>query len=59
MQFIKQFIRDEEGQDIIEYGLVLGLIALAGAGALALMSDNVTVIMDAAGAALADAAAAV
>ena len=57
MQFIKQFIRDEEGQDIIEYGLVLGLIALAGAGVLATMSGAVTDIMNAANTALTDAAA--
>jgi len=57
MQFFKNFIREEEGQDIIEYGLVLGLIALAGAGVLATMSGSVTTIMDAASTALSDAAA--
>jgi pilus assembly protein Flp/PilA len=56
MQFFKNFIREEEGQDIIEYGLVLGLIALAGAGVLATMSGSVTTIMNAASDAL-DAAA--
>jgi Flp pilus assembly pilin Flp len=49
MRFIKQFIREDEGQDIVEYGLVLGLVALAGAVALATMGDNVVLIMNAAG----------
>jgi Flp pilus assembly pilin Flp len=57
MQFIKQFIREEEGQDIVEYGLVLGLVALAGAGTLALIGGDVTTIMDAV-VAIADTAAA-
>jgi len=28
MQFINQFIREEEGQDVLEYGLLLGFIAV-------------------------------
>ena len=28
MQFIKMFIREEEGQDVLEYGLLLGFIAV-------------------------------
>jgi Flp pilus assembly pilin Flp len=47
MQFIKNFIREQEGQDIVEYGLVLGLVALAGAGVLAALGGDVTRIMDA------------
>jgi len=30
MQFIKSFIREEEGQDVVEYALVIGLVALGG-----------------------------
>jgi len=48
MQFIKQFIREDDGQDIVEYGLVLGLVALAGAVVLATMGENVGLIMTAA-----------
>ena len=28
MTYLKNFIRDEEGQDMVEYALLLGLIAL-------------------------------
>ena len=31
MRFIKNFIREDDGQDVVEYALVLGLVAL-GAG---------------------------
>ncbi len=37
MTYLKNFIRDEEGQDMVEYALLLGaiaLLALVGAGAL-------------------------
>ena len=30
MQFIKNFIREEEGQDVVEYALVIGLVAPRG-----------------------------
>ena len=36
MQFIKQFIREDEGQDVVEYGLLVatvGLVVLVGIGA--------------------------
>ena len=28
MEFIQQFIREEEGQDVVEYGLLIATIAL-------------------------------
>ncbi len=28
MDFIQQFIREEEGQDVVEYGLLIATIAL-------------------------------
>ncbi len=31
MRFVKNFIREDDGQDVVEYALVLGLVAL-GAG---------------------------
>ena len=37
MTYLKNFLRDEEGQDMVEYALllaVIALIALAGASAL-------------------------
>jgi Flp pilus assembly pilin Flp len=30
MRFIKNFIRKEQGQDVVEYALVIGLVAVAG-----------------------------
>ena len=37
MTYLKNFIKDEEGQDMVEYALLLGLIALAAVvGATAL-----------------------
>jgi pilus assembly protein Flp/PilA len=45
MQFMKQFIREEEGQDVLEYGLVLGLVALAGIAVLAALGGQVSTVM--------------
>jgi Flp pilus assembly pilin Flp len=28
MQFIKNFVREEEGQDVLEYGLLMGFVAV-------------------------------
>jgi pilus assembly protein Flp/PilA len=47
MQFIKNFIREEDGQDVIEYALVLGLVALAGAAGLAIIGGQVDGLMTA------------
>jgi Flp pilus assembly pilin Flp len=32
MQFINEFWRDEQGQDLIEYTLLMAFVALASAG---------------------------
>jgi Flp pilus assembly pilin Flp len=56
MQFIQQFVREEDGQDVVEYALVLGLVALAGGGALTLMAGGISGLTDAVTAGL-DAAA--
>jgi Flp pilus assembly pilin Flp len=40
VQFIKNFIREEEGQDVVEYALVLGLVAIAGTVALGTMAGD-------------------
>jgi Flp pilus assembly pilin Flp len=34
MRIIRQFIVEEAGQDLIEYSLLLGAVALAGAAAI-------------------------
>ncbi|MDP4085049.1 MAG: Flp family type IVb pilin [Bacillota bacterium] len=38
---IKALIREEEGQGMTEYGLVLGIIAVAVVGALALLRGQI------------------
>jgi pilus assembly protein Flp/PilA len=40
MQFIKNFIREEEGQDVVEYALVIGLVALGGTVGLAALAGD-------------------
>ncbi len=34
MTFIKNFLKDEQGQDMVEYALLLGFVALASAAIL-------------------------
>ena len=36
--------RDDSGQDMIEYALILGFVALAGAAAIVGMSGNMNVL---------------
>ena len=41
MQFVESFIREEEGQDVVEYGLLvatIGVVVLVGTG---LFGDNI------------------
>lgn len=37
---IKKFIKEEEGQGMTEYGLILGLVAIAAVVALTTMGDT-------------------
>jgi len=41
---IKRFIRDEEGQDLIEYALLLGLIAIICIAAITAAGEDVSAI---------------
>ncbi len=41
---ISNFLRDEEGQDIIEYGLLAAFIAIVAAGLLFLFKEPLTTI---------------
>lgn len=34
LNLLKKFVRDEEGQDLVEYALLLALIAIASIGAV-------------------------
>jgi pilus assembly protein Flp/PilA len=45
MQFIQQFVRDEEGQDVVEYALVIGLVALSGTVGLGLLSGDIGTLL--------------
>ena len=38
------FVKDEAGQDMVEYTLLIGFIALAGAGTYLSIGQNVTTL---------------
>ena len=42
IQQLKNLVREEKGQAMTEYGLIIGLIALAVVGALIFMGDTIT-----------------
>jgi len=42
-----RFIKDDEGQDLIEYALVGGLVAVGAIAAIDLIGDKVAAIFDA------------
>jgi pilus assembly protein Flp/PilA len=44
MTFAQQFIKDESGQDLIEYALVAGLIGLAAVTAMGSLGNSVNSI---------------
>jgi pilus assembly protein Flp/PilA len=39
--------RDEEGQALVEYALILGLVAVVAIGALTVLGTNVTAVLSA------------
>jgi pilus assembly protein Flp/PilA len=41
---LRRFVRSDEGQDLIEYALLVGLISLVAVAALTLTGTNVNVI---------------
>ena len=43
---IRRFVRDEEGQDLLEYALLVALIALVAFGAVKLAGENVNGIFN-------------
>jgi Flp pilus assembly pilin Flp len=57
MKFIQQFVRDEDGQDVVEYALVLGLVALGGGVGLTAMAGGIDLLTAAVTTAIADATA--
>jgi Flp pilus assembly pilin Flp len=44
--WLKNWLENEEGQDLIEYVLIAGLIALAAVVAVGLAGDEVTRVWD-------------
>ena len=44
--FVKSFARDEEGQDLLEYALLVALIALIAIGAVGLAGGAVQTIFN-------------
>jgi pilus assembly protein Flp/PilA len=45
MQFIQRFVREEEGQDVVEYALVIGLVALGGTLGLGILTGNIGTLL--------------
>ena len=54
---LRRFGRDESGVAAIDYGLLLGLVALAAVGAFALLASSVTGLYDVNATAVRDVAA--
>ncbi len=46
MTMIRSFVRDEEGQDLLEYALLVALIALVAVGAVTLAGNQVSAIFN-------------
>jgi pilus assembly protein Flp/PilA len=44
--FVKSFRRNEEGQDLLEYALLVALIALVAVGAVTAAGQSVSTIFD-------------
>lgn len=46
LQYVKSFAREEEGQDLLEYALLVALIALIAIGAVGLAGNSVSAIFN-------------
>jgi pilus assembly protein Flp/PilA len=44
LTYVKSFVRQEEGQDLLEYALLVALIALIAIGSVGLAGDAVNTI---------------
>lgn len=51
--FMKQFVRDDEGATMVEYGIMVALIAVFCIAAVRLVGTNVDAVFDAVAAAMA------
>ncbi len=52
MKLVNRFVLEESGQDLIEYGLLVGIITVATVGAIFTLSGKVTGYFDAVNTAL-------
>ncbi|HAU32095.1 MAG: Flp/Fap pilin component [Desulfotomaculum sp. 46_296] len=50
MQKLQQLVKNEEGQTLVEYALIIAIIGVALAGALTLLKDKISDTFTAAGA---------
>ena len=57
-KIVSHFLRDEEGQDLVEYTLLLAFVALASAGLFTKAGGSVKTIWNASSTSLASAASA-
>ena len=46
LSHLRWFVRDEEGQDLLEYALLIALIALVCVGAVALAGSSVSTVFN-------------
>jgi pilus assembly protein Flp/PilA len=46
MNLLKRLYKDEEGQALVEYGLILSLVAAVVIVALTLLGDNLKALLD-------------
>jgi pilus assembly protein Flp/PilA len=44
MELIKRFVREEEGQGLVEYALIIGLIAVVAIAALSASGSSISSI---------------
>ena len=49
LKLLKRFVKEESGQAMVEYGLIIAVVALAVVGALALFRDKIKDLFDRAG----------
>ncbi len=46
VQYLKSFVRRDEGQDLLEYALLIALIAIVCIGAITLAGTNVQTVFN-------------
>ena len=56
IEYVKSFVREDEGQDLLEYALLVALIALVAVGAVTMAGQSVDTIFTNIAGALAGAA---